>query len=126
MELKELCIAWGQAKANEKAANAERVALEDQIVAITGKREEGSQTHEVEGGFKVTVTGKVTRKMDWKEWEKIKSGIPSELHPVKYKPELDEAGVKWLQENNADVYRQLPIETKPAKTAVDVKVVAND
>lgn len=121
-ELKELCNKWLHAKANETKATKERIAIEDEIVALTGKKEEGAQTIDA-GAFKVTVTGKVSRKMDWTAWETVKHSIPTNLHPVKLKPELDERGVKYLQANEPDIYKILPIEIKPAKTAVEVKAV---
>lgn len=120
--LEALCEDWLAAKENERKATALRVSIEDMIVGITGKKDEGAQTHEA-GNFKVAVTGKVTRKMDWDKWDQVKASIPANLHPVKLKPELDEKGVKWLRDNQPDLYALLPIETKPAKTAVEVKAV---
>lgn len=118
--LEQLVAEWRIAKKAEAAANKDRTAIEEQIIALTGKRDEGSQTHTVEG-FKITVTGKVSRKMDWDKWEQVKSQIAPNLHPVKYKPELDEKGVKYLQANEPEIYALLPIEVKPAKTAIEVK-----
>lgn len=120
--LEQLSADWLKAKAEEAAANKRRVAIEDQIVALTGKKDEGSQTIEATG-FKVTVTGKVSRKMDWDKWETVKAQIAPNLHPVKFKPELDEKGVKYLQANEPEIYALLPIEVKPAKTAIEVKAV---
>ncbi len=120
--LEQLAAEWVRNKHIENAANAARVAVEEQIILLTGKRDEGAETHQPTG-FKVTVTGKVTRKMDWKAWETVKTQIPADLHPIKTKEELDEKGVKWLQENRSDLYALLPIEVKPAKTAVDIKAV---
>jgi hypothetical protein len=117
--LASLCGAWLDAKKRETAAAEDRVAIEDKIVAITGKRDEGSQTVN-EADFKLTITGKVTRKMDWDKWEHIKSQIPPNLHPIKLKPELDDKGVKYLQANEPEIYRLLPIETRPAKTSVAI------
>lgn len=120
--LKDLCGQWFEHKRAEAAANKLRKEVEEKIVALTGKRDEGSATHEAEG-FKVTVTGKVTRKMDWTKWETVKDQIPANLRPVKTKSELDETGVKYLRDNEPDIYALLPIETKPASTSVEVKVV---
>lgn len=122
MTLDQLSAAWLAAKKAENTAAKERAAIEEQIVALTGKRDEGAQTHEAEG-FKVTVTGKVSRKMDWDKWETVKAQIAPNLHPIKYKPELDEKGVKYLQANEPEIYALLPIEVKPAKTAIEVKRV---
>lgn len=120
--LHQLAAAWLAAKKAENAAAKQRQAIEEQIVALTGKRDEGAQTHEADQ-FKVTVTGKVSRKMDWDKWEQVKAQIHPNLHPVKFKPELDERGVKYLQANEPEIYALLPIEVKPAKTAIEVKAV---
>jgi len=122
MTLEELSAKWLAAKKAENVANKERLAIEDQIVELTGKRDEGSKTIDATG-FKVTVTGKISRKMDWEKWEAVKAQIHPNLHPVKYKPELDEKGVKYLQANEPAIYALLPIEVKPAKTAIEVKAV---
>lgn len=121
-DLKQLSADWLKAKAEEAAANKRRVAIEDQIVALTGKKDEGSQTIDATE-FKITVTGKISRKMDWTQWETVKSQIAPNLWPVKMKPELDEKGVKYLQANEPEIYALLPIEVKPAKTAIEVKAV---
>ena len=121
--LDQLCIEWATAKAAEQAANAARVAVEAKILAETGKKDEGSKTIELDR-FKVTVTGKVTRKMDWDQWEKVKDQIPELMRPVKSKLELDEKGVKYLQLNEPAVYALLPITVTPAKTAVAVEIKA--
>ena len=120
--LKELAAAWLAAKKEEGAANRRRIEIEERIVALTGKKDEGAQAHEADG-FNVTVTGKVTRKMDWAAWEKVKGRIPANLRPVKTKPELDEKGVKYLQANEPKIYAMLPITVTPAKTAIDVKEI---
>lgn len=120
--LKELAAAWLAAKKEEDAANRRRIEIEDQIVALTGKKDEGARTHRTDG-FKVTVTGKVTRKMDWAAWEKVKGRIQANLRPIKTKEELDEKGVKYLQANEPEIYALLPITVTPAKTAIDVKEI---
>lgn len=121
--LDDLSRAWLRAKADEQAANTRRLEVEAQIIALTGKRDEGAQTTDT-GAYKLTITGKVSRKMDWKAWENVKAQIPPELHPVKLKPELDERGVKWLAEHRVDLYALLPLTVTPAKTAVEVREVA--
>lgn len=120
--LTELGIEWLAVKHDENKARDARIAIEEQIIAITGKRDEGSKTHDA-GGCKITVTGKIARKMDWEAWESIKAKIPVNMHPVRYKPEVDEKGVKYLQANEPELYKLLPLEVKPAKPAIDVKVV---
>lgn len=122
LTLEQLAAEWLVAKAEEAHANKRRTAIEEQIVALTGKKDEGSQTSAATG-FKITVTGKVSRKMDWAKWDEVKGKIAPALWPVKMKPELDETGVKWLQQNEVEIYALLPLEVKPAKTAIEVKAV---
>lgn len=122
LTLGQLSAEWLTAKAEEARAAKRRLVIEEQIIALTGKRDEGSKTVDATG-YKITVTGKVTRKLDWDKWEQIKTQIAPALWPVKMKPELDEKGVKWLQQNEVEIYALLPIEVKPAKTAIEVKAV---
>lgn len=121
METKELVKSLLRAKAIERKANADRVAAEEALIAALGKRDEGAQTHNIEG-YKITITGKVSRRMDWKAWEEVQQFIPLALHPVKMKPELDEKGVKYLQANEPEIYKLLPLTVTPAKTAVDIEI----
>lgn len=122
--LKELCQKWLAAKARERQAADERAKIEAQMVALTGQKTEGSQTHDAGDGFKVVVKGVMNRKMDWDKWDQVKDQIPAELRPVKMKPTLDETGVKWLQENRVDLYALLPITATPGKTGIEIKVDA--
>lgn len=119
----DLCRSWLTAKAEESAANRRRLQIEADIVAKVGARTEGSQTSEADG-FKVTTTGKQSISMDWDKWEQVKATIAANLWPVKTKSEVDAKGVRYLQLNEPEVYAKLPIEVKPAKTAVEVKAVA--
>lgn len=122
--LNQLCHKWLAAKARERQAADERAKIEAQMIAITGQKTEGSQTHDAGDGFKVVVKGVMNRKMDWDKWDQIKDQIPAPLRPVKMKPTLDETGVKWLQENRVDLYALLPITATPGKTGIEVKVDA--
>ncbi|MFA5630302.1 MAG: hypothetical protein WC997_02220 [Porticoccaceae bacterium] len=121
-ELQALCQQWQQEKRAEQVANAKRVKIEGQILALAAVKEEGSATTDTPG-FKITTTGKLSRKMDWEAYQKIAAQIPDGLHPVKTKQEIDEVGVKWLQKNRPDIYSLLPLTVTPAKTAVSIKAV---
>ena len=110
------------AKAEEAKATAKRIELEEELIALVGKKEEGAQTHTI-GDFKVTITGRLNRKIDWKTFdESISSKIPESLHPVKVKRELDETGVKYLENNEPQLYKLLSkaLTIKPAKTNVTI------
>ena len=120
--LEELAGQWRTAKRAEERARDERGTIEQQIIALTGSKPEGSETHAA-GEFKVTVTGKMTRKLDADLWESIKDSIPENLRPVSYKPSLDLKGLRYLQNNEPEIYAiaAKAIETKPAKPSVTVK-----
>ena len=117
-----LAESWRAAKRAEESAREERVRIEEEIIALTGCREEGSQTYAA-GDWKITVTGKLTRKLDADAWARIESSIPEAMRPVKYAPILDTKGLRYLENNEPDIYRLVAeaIETKPAKPAVSIK-----
>ena len=121
-QLDELCHQWLQAKGAETKAAETRKEIEEKIILITGHREEGSATVK-HGAFSIETKGTLLRSMDWEAWKTAQASIPQELHPVKYKPELNLTGVKWLQENRPDIYAQLPLTVKPGKTGVKVTQV---
>lgn len=114
------------AKRDEARANKARVALEEELISILGQREEGSKTHSV-ADFKVTITSKMNRKMDWKLWETIADKIPADLRPVKLVPTLDETGVKYLQNNEPSIYRIIAkaMTVTAAKTSVTIARIEN-
>lgn len=121
--LDSLCAAWTEAKRLEQEANKSRLKIESEIIKITGCKTEGSQTSHTDQ-FKITTTGKITRTMDWDEWEKVKDQIPEDIRPIKTKEVLDEVGVKWLFDNNREIYSLLPLVVKPAKPGVGIVAIA--
>lgn len=121
-DLENLANEWRAAKRAEDEARALRVDIESQIIEQTGVREEGSQTVPA-GEWKIRVTGKLTRKLDGDTWERIKDSVPEAMRPVSYAPKLDLKGLRYLEDNEPDIYRTVAqaIETKPAKAAIEVK-----
>ena len=113
---------WRIAKQAEAKANAERIKIEEQLSAALDVPTEGSKTHKIDG-YKVTLTQPVTRKLDVDAWEKVKGKCPDALHPIKTKIEADAAGMKWLQENEPQIFKQIAsaFETKPGKIGVKVE-----
>ena len=116
-----LAQSWLDAKAQEEAANKRRLAIEAELCEALETKGEGSITHDV-GGYKVTLTQPVTRKVDPKMWAMVAKDCPRELHPIKTKIEADAAGMKWLAENQPNVWRKIAtaFETKPGKVGVKV------
>jgi len=120
--LEDLAEAWRIAKRDEDQTRKERVEIEEEIVARTGIKEEGSQTHEA-GEHKVKVTGKLNRTLDAETWENIKHTIPETMRPVEYKPTLDTKGLRYLENNEPETYAKVAeaLTTKPAKPSIEVK-----
>jgi hypothetical protein len=121
--IEDLARAWIAVKATELAAANERVDIETSIIEQLGAKEEGSQTHDLECGLKVTVTGKLTYKADVPELLALAERLPEHLRPIKTETRLDEAGAKYLRANEPELWRLIApaIEIKPAKTALTVK-----
>jgi len=52
----------------------------------------------------------------------VKDRIPTALHPIKVKIEADAAGMKWLANNDPDMWAKVAeaFETRPGKIGVKV------
>ncbi len=116
----ELIKRYIEAKQVEAEAIARRVILGDTLAAILGAPSEGSKTHEVDG-YTVKVTQPVNRRVDWAVWDAIPN--PPEHLPVTVKRELDLKGLRWVQENQPDLYRELSkaITATPGRVALEIK-----
>lgn len=124
-KLDELCAQWRDAKYSEDATREHRIQIENEILELTGNREEGSETTAGDH-YKVTTTGKLTRSVDWEVFDSIQ--VPVLMQPVKTTRKLDLAGLRWLERNEFDLYQQIlpAITTKPAKTAIKVEPLKED
>jgi hypothetical protein len=112
-------------KAKEKAAKEKRIEAEEDLIAATKfSKEEGSETFEG-GAYKVTVTAKINRKLDADIYSSMEEAIPENLRPVEWKPSLDLAGYRWLQDNEPKIFRMIAkaVTEKPGKPAVTLKRV---
>jgi ABC-type lipoprotein release transport system permease subunit len=112
------------ARALEKTATEQRVAMEEELIALLGGAKiEGADTHHI-GPYKVTITGKLNRKLDLKKYDQIVDRIPEALRPVKVKRELDVTGIKYLANNEPEIYAMLAnagaLTAEPAKTSVTI------
>lgn len=113
-----------EARIAEREANEKRIALEEELIGILGAKEEGAQTHQV-GDFKVTIEGKLTRKIDWKAFDAfVAPKLPESLHPVKIVREVDVSVIKYLANNEPQLYKLLSkaLTVTPAKTYVKISL----
>ena len=109
-----------KAKKLEASAREKRVQIEQQLIEAIGAKEEGATT-QAGNFFKVTTTGKLTRKLDVKAFNQIAAQL-GEHAPVKTTVSLDVRKLKKLAVDEPVMFNMMldVIETKPAKTAVTV------
>ena len=110
------------AKKAENAAIASRIDLENELIKLLGIKDEGSATHNIDG-FKVVITQGVNRKVDLDMLDAIPANkFPVELRPVKMVRETDVTGVKYLKNNEPELYALLApaLTVKPSKPSVVV------
>lgn len=122
--LEALVHEWMQAKHQEDAAKARRVEIEGRILAVQAAPAEGSQTIKLDNGFKLTLKGSVSYKVD--DMAGLRAAVaewPAELQPVKVEAKLDETGAKWLRQNDPARWSVLAkfVTVSPAKVGVSVK-----
>lgn len=87
-----LCKSWLEAKRQEKEAQDNRRAIEDQLIEAFGVSPalDGSETHDLET-IKVKVTGRITRKVDADKVQEIAAEIGAEaelMRLFRWKPEM--------------------------------------
>ena len=113
---------WLDAKAEENAARAKRIEIEEELLAILPCREEGSQTIKLENGMRVVTEGRLTRSIDAKaladDWNDLPAIIQGSFH---WKPDLKITCFKSLDDDHKALIAKY-VTTKPAKAGVKVEV----
>ena len=115
-----------KAKELEASAREKRVQIEQKLIEAIGAKEEGATTQSG-NFFKVTTTGKLTRKLDVQAFNRIAAQL-GEHAPVKTTVSLDVRKLKKLAVDEPALFSMMldVIETKPAKTAVTVVEVSDE
>jgi hypothetical protein len=107
------------AKSIEEAARAQRVAAEVAIADAMGNiKLEGTTTCECDG-WKVSVTTKLTRTLDYDKY--VALGLPIDQQFVVMKPAIDLTALRVAQRINPSIADC--ITTTPAKPSVKVEVI---
>ncbi len=121
-----LVVQWVEHKRQEEQANKRRVEIEAQIIAALGEPEEGSATHELTDGSKLTITSKINRTVDEAAWRSIMAGIPEQLRPISFveKVVLDLKGLRYLMDHEPRIYNRVAaaVTAKKVKSAISVRV----
>lgn len=122
-KMDELALLWAIAKDKEESAKEERIGIENQMLALHPAKEEGSTTVTTERGVKVTLTGKLSYKVDVPKLLEIVSKWPDDMKPIKVKTEADESKLKAIRAELPKTWAEIApaITTTPAKTGVTVK-----
>jgi len=110
----ELCDKWLFLKTAEAKANAARIAVEEQLLPLVESNPNGSKTSRTHG-YKIEVKRGVSAKLNDGGLAFINANVPENLRPLKQV--LDETGLKWLQNNETEIYKKIApfITTKPSK-----------
>lgn len=118
----QLAQEWLEAKAEENAARAKRVEIEEALLELLPCREEGSQTSKLENGMRVVTEGRLTRSIDAKaladDWNDLPAIIQGTFH---WKPDLKITCFKSLGVFHKVLIAKY-VTTKPAKAGVKVEV----
>lgn len=119
----QLATLWSIAKGKEDAARDERVDIEKQILALHPAREEGSETFATPAGAKITLTGKLSYKVNVDSLLTLTAAWPADVRPIKVKTEADESKLRAIRQESPKLWAQIAaaVETKPAKTGVAIK-----
>jgi hypothetical protein len=124
--LETLADAWAAAKREEDLAAKRRIEIEAEIIARAGERDEGSETHELADGRKLTVTAKITRSIDEDAWRRVMHQVPEQMRPITFveSAKLDTKGLHWLQDNEPAIYAIVAqaVTARKAKSSISVKV----
>lgn len=118
-----------QAKAEESAATAKRIAAENALLALlpTPEKAEGTESTATQY-FKIAVTYGMNRTLDAAALDAIRSTLAPHLFDtaITYKPAINLPGLRTLQAKEPSAYALLAqaITAKPAKPSVKVEATA--
>ena len=119
--LPELRAAWLACKQAEKTAAAQRLEVEQQILALMPAQDEGTVTDKEAG---VSVTYGITRSVDTdailKHWQSLPAGAQT---AVKFKASVDVRAWRVIEEHDPAARAALGqfITSKPAKPTISIK-----
>lgn len=113
---------WIDAKSELAKAQSRLDSITSEILKSVDVKDEGSKTTKVDG-YKVTTTQPIYRKVDAAAWNQVSYRIPDNMHPVKYKLEADAKGVRYLIDNEPDLWSEIAeaFTTTPGKIQVKVE-----
>jgi len=121
--MNELIEDYLMCRAAEESAKAQRLKAESALIAaVANDKPEGSKSVHTDR-FKISVSNKLTRKLDHDAYLRIKESLPETLQFVIYKPEISVTILRHLEAVDPKLAAQC-ITSKPAKPSVEIKEVA--
>ena len=116
--LDELIMAWKEAKAQEKAANAMRIEVENKINEHFGIQTAGML--KLDG---ITVSYGLDRKWDQAKLTELKQGIKHEYWPFKIEWKEDKKASDTIAERFPELWNEIQtaLTTKPKKPSFTIK-----
>lgn len=114
-----LLSTWRALKAKEAEAKQAREQVEAELVALISTKVEGTDSLKV-GNMKVTVTNKLTRKLDYDTYKTIEDSIPEGVRCVDMVPKLNITNLRAMDKLQPGFSAQF-ITSKPAKAGFKVE-----
>lgn len=108
-------------KAAENEAIKERTRIELALAALISKKLEGTDSVEV-GFYKITVSNKLNRTLDFTAYQAVETSIPFGLRCVDFKPTLNLKKMRALEMADPNIVPRF-VTVKPAKVAVKVEEI---
>ncbi len=119
--MEKLCMELLWAKSQEAHFRGKRLEIEQKIVDAVGLTKPEGTTSRIAGSYKVVVTTKLSRDLDYDKYEAL--GLPETLQFVDLKPIINMARLRHIEAVDPALVASC-ITTKPAKTAVKIEEVA--
>ena len=121
MELKKMVEEYQRRKSQLEQCKIMLAETESDIIRLVGTKPEGTTTIKEEN-FKVSVSCKLNRSIDYDAYLKVRDSLPENLRPISYKPEIDLKILRALEIIDPSIPATF-ITTKPAKPSVKVEVL---
>ena len=106
-------------KDREDAARAQRQELEARLAGMIATKDEGADKAEA-GRYRITVTSKLNRALDYEAYRALEAEIPEGLRCVRMKPEIDLAKLRAMDLARPGFSARF-VTTKPAKASVKIE-----
>jgi len=125
LDLDTAAAEWMEAKAAERAAVSRRRLLEDHIASLLGVAEtlEGTERTETDGGHKIKLTGRMSRKVDTHLAAEVAAEYGLEEHLDKlfrWKPEINMSAWKATPESITRPFLNV-ITTTPSRVSFTIE-----